>query len=189
MTVNPCASGRMGGNERFDVSDERWLPIAGYEGRYEVSDCGRVRSLSRRVRAGYGSFRRTPAKVLKPGGRTLRGTSYLAVTLFLDGVPDRRTVHYLVLETFVGPRPDGLVACHGNGDPVDNRVENLRWDTQSANILDAVMHGTHPESKKTECPSGHLYTPENTRWKGRKRDCKTCHRERESARYYRNKAA
>jgi len=42
-------------------------------------------------------------------------------------------VHHLVLEVFVGPRPEGTVACHNNGDGYDNRVRNLRWDTRKAN--------------------------------------------------------
>ena len=56
----------------------------------------------------------------------------------------RRTIriHRLVLETYVGPCPEGMEACHNNGDSFDNRLENLRWDTRSANNLDAVRHGT-----------------------------------------------
>ena len=54
------------------------------------------------------------------------------------------SVHRLVLETFVGPCPEGMEACHNNGVRTDNRVENLRWDTHSANSQDAIKHGTHP---------------------------------------------
>lgn len=53
-------------------------------------------------------------------------------------------VHRLVLEAFVGPCPPGMECCHNNGNPADNRLENLRWDTRSANCLDAVQHGTSP---------------------------------------------
>jgi len=52
-------------------------------------------------------------------------------------------VHHLVLGVFVGPRPEGTVACHNNGDGYDNRVENLRWDTRKANAADTVRHGVH----------------------------------------------
>jgi hypothetical protein len=67
---------------------------------------------------------------------------------FGDGVSTNVYVHHLVLLAFVGPRPDGLICCHGNGDPTDNRPENLRWDTHSANSKDAIKHGTarHPMS-------------------------------------------
>lgn len=54
-----------------------------------------------------------------------------------------RYIHRLVLETFVGPCPPGMECCHNNGDPADNRLENLRWGTRKDNILDSVRHGTH----------------------------------------------
>lgn len=62
-------------------------------------------------------------------------------------------VHRLVLEAFVGPCPDGMECCHNNGDPADNRLENLRWDTISSNRADRIKHGTavmgenHPAAK------------------------------------------
>jgi hypothetical protein len=52
------------------------------------------------------------------------------------------TAHELVLNTFIGPRPKGLDACHGDGQPWNNDVRNLRWDTRSGNCLDAQRHGT-----------------------------------------------
>lgn len=52
-------------------------------------------------------------------------------------------VHTLVLEAFIGPRSENHVCCHGNGNPVDNRLANLRWDTEKANAEDAIRHGTH----------------------------------------------
>lgn len=52
-------------------------------------------------------------------------------------------VHRLILEAFVGPCPDGLIACHNNGIPGDNRIENLRWDTHKSNTYDRVSHGTN----------------------------------------------
>jgi hypothetical protein len=58
------------------------------------------------------------------------------------GKGNHRKVHHLVLEAFIGPRPDGFEACHGNGDPTDNRVENLRWGTHEENHDDRAMHGT-----------------------------------------------
>lgn len=48
----------------------------------------------------------------------------------------------LVMLAFVGPRPDGLDVCHGNGNPADNRLENLRYGTRSENMRDALRHGT-----------------------------------------------
>lgn len=51
-------------------------------------------------------------------------------------------VHQCVLIAFVGPRPDGCVACHANGVRHDNRVSNLRWGTHSDNMRDRIAHGT-----------------------------------------------
>lgn len=63
----------------------------------------------------------------------------------LYGINRRRiAIHTLVLETYVGPRPNDMGCRHLNGDPIDNRLENLCWGTQSENIRDAVKHKTHP---------------------------------------------
>lgn len=53
-----------------------------------------------------------------------------------------RYVHRLVLEAFVGPCPAGMECCHEDGDPGNNRLTNLRWDTHAGNMQDAVRHGT-----------------------------------------------
>jgi len=84
---------------------------------------------------------RLKGKRLKPGHN--KG-GYAYVGLYRDGVRYARRIHRLVLETFIGPCPEGMEACHNNGIRTDNRVNNLRWDTSSANHLDAVRHGTHP---------------------------------------------
>ena len=68
---------------------------------------------------------------------------YLIVKLFLSGKPFFRSVHRLVLETYIGPCPKGMEACHNNGNRKDNQLENLRWDTRSNNTFDAIRHGTH----------------------------------------------
>jgi len=66
------------------------------------------------------------------------------------------TVHRLVLEAHVGPRPERLECCHGDGDATNNSLENLRWDTKRNNERDKEQHGTvlrgdkHPTSKLTE---------------------------------------
>lgn len=52
-------------------------------------------------------------------------------------------VHRLVLLAFVGPCPQGMECCHGDGNPENNNVENLRWGTRSENVADMIRHGTH----------------------------------------------
>jgi hypothetical protein len=159
-----------------DSTDERWLPVPGYEGLYEVSDQGRVRSLDRRVATARGD-RITRGQVLKPSPS--RG--YQIVPLSKKGVARRTSVHLIVLAAFVGPRPSGLECCHGNGVRSDNRLENLRWDTRSENQRDAVRHGTNSRVVRTECPRGHAYDAANTRIyvkaNGRAtRKCRACRR-------------
>lgn len=75
---------------------------------------------------------------------------YLQVTLRIEGAERRSSfrVHRLILEAFVGPCPPGMVACHNNGDRTDNRLCNLRWDTQLANVADSVVHGTKVQGER-----------------------------------------
>lgn len=127
---------------------EKWAPVPGYEGDYEVSDQGKVRSYVRR-----GGPRMIAPRLVGPAGK-----QYHAVTL--RGGKQVR-VHRLVLAAFIGPCPEGLQGCHNNGDKLDNRLVNLRWDTPGANNRDKRVHGTDHQVRKTHCPRGHEYTPEN----------------------------
>lgn len=174
----------------MDATQEQWRPVIGHEG-YEVSSQGRVRSIDRVLTFKDGRSRIARGRELKswPIGKVgHRGVG-------LTGKA-RALVHVLVLEAFVGPRPEGLVACHGNGIADDNRVENLRWDTYSENNNDLVRHGTHSQASKTHCPAGHEYSPENTReyvhrgWKLRYcRACRLEHRSDVNARRREQRAA
>ena len=121
-------------------SNERWLPVAGYRGIYEVSDWGRVRSLERQVKTCGGALRRVPARVLRLAPDRF---GHMRVGLHREGRQQQLYVHRLVLEAFVGTCPDGMEACHGDGDPANNRLEFLRWDTPAANQADRLRHGTH----------------------------------------------
>lgn len=150
---------------RFHTSEDHvideWRPVLGYEGYYEVSRCGGVRSVDRTVRYGSSALRTHRGREL----RTFRSppTNYLTVSLYRDGGQTNRRLHTLVLEAFVGPRPmPDMDACHNNGDKDDNRVENLRWDTKSANAQDSLAHGSNAEAKKTHCYRGHEFTADNT---------------------------
>ncbi len=140
---------------------ERWLPVPGHEGLYEVSDRGRVRSLGRYVQLGHpGSKPRWQhERILRPG--VTRGT-YRTVRLSRNSIGKTFILHRLVLETFVGPAPDGTECCHNNGDASDNRLANLRWDTAKANMADQLAHGTHWSARKTHCKHGHEFTSGNT---------------------------
>lgn len=74
---------------------------------------------------------------------------HLHVQLFSeDKPPKRRPVHLLVLEAFVGPRPDGMEGCHKDGNPRNNAMDNLRWDTAIGNWEDRKKHGKGCEGSK-----------------------------------------
>jgi len=85
------------------------------------------------------------------GGRWLKAYKnrggYLCVRLYRNKQAHERTVHRLILETFAGPCPEGLEACHGDGNSANNRIKNLRWDTHRANIQDSIRHGTRVDSR------------------------------------------
>jgi len=111
------------------MPDGDWREVRGFAGLYWVSDDGRVWGAPRQGSAGG---KLAPAK--QPNG-------YWKVCLY-DKRRVARWIHRLVLEAFVGPCPDGMIACHRNGNPSDNRLANLRWDTHAANYEDARRHGT-----------------------------------------------
>lgn len=67
---------------------------------------------------------------------------YVSLSLYEKGKRHMRMAHRLVAEAFIGPCPPGLEVAHCNGDPADNRVENLRYDTRSGNLADRAKHGT-----------------------------------------------
>ncbi len=68
------------------------------------------------------------------------GNGYLKASLRRDGKYVVVSMHSLMLESFVGPRPEGMIACHNNGNSSDNRIENLRWDTHKSNARDTILH-------------------------------------------------
>lgn len=151
---------------------ENWCPVPGYEGKYEVSDKGRVRRVARRGVDG----RRLKSKILSARPQK---SGHLSVCFVANGAQWNELVHRLVLIAFIGPPPVGMHALHRDGDPANNRLSNLRWGTPSDNSLDAVRHGVHPQARKTHCKSGHEFTPENTRVDSRNfRTCRKCERER-----------
>ena len=118
---------------------EVWQPVQGYEGLYEVSDQGRVRSLDRTIRTSRGAYR-LKGKLLKPR----KGSGgYMLVSFYDVSRRAHKRVHVLVLETFLGDRPSSQHdACHNDGNPGNNALCNLRWDTRKENHRDLVRHGT-----------------------------------------------
>ena len=126
---------------------ELWLPVVGFEGCYEVSDRGRVRSLHRIVkhpREGY--ERRLKGRMMALQiSRTNCG--YRTVRLYQDGVGKTFTVHSLVAEAFIGPCPEGQEVLHGAAGVLNNSVENLSYGTHTENMRDKRRDGTEPDRR------------------------------------------
>lgn len=118
------------------MMENEWRDIPGYEGLYQVSSIGEVRGFKR------GKW--TPRKLT----RTKKPKDRMTVGLWKDDGLKVRLVHRLVLMAFVGPCPDGMVACHKDGNPMNNAVGNLRWDTVQANHNDMIEHGTRARGSR-----------------------------------------
>jgi hypothetical protein len=125
---------------------EVWQPVPGYEGYCEASSFGRVRSLPRDVRFvrdGAARVRRINGKVLSQTvdrGRHAYGR--LQVKLVGPAGPKTHLVHRVVAAAFFGPCPSGHEVAHNDGNPKNNRVENLRYATPAENTRDKFRHGT-----------------------------------------------
>lgn len=145
----------------------RWEDIPGYEGRYQVSTDGQVRSLPNAKRKGV--------RILK---QTAVSGGYLGVTLCLDGHKRPKLVHRLIALTFLGEPRSGQEVCHWNGIRTDNRLTNLRWGTRHENQMDVLRHGHNPNFNRKFCPRGHARTKENIyRRPNGRAYCRVCHRE------------
>jgi hypothetical protein len=106
---------------------EQWLDVVGFEGIYQVSNHGQVRS----VKTG---------QIKKQTVRKSDNRFYLG--LWANNKQKIVQPHKLVLEAFIGKRPQGMEGCHNDGNALNNHLTNLRWDTPKNNHADKVKHGT-----------------------------------------------
>lgn len=128
---------------------EQWRAIEGYQSVYEVSNLGRIKSCAKWLaftsKRGRRCVRRTAPKFLAlqtlPAG-------YRIVQLHLDGQRVARTVHSLVAAAFIGSRPEKYDIAHYDGNPANNRADNLRYATRRENHRDKIRHGTHAHGSR-----------------------------------------
>lgn len=129
---------------------EIWRPIKGYEGLYEISNLGRIRSLDRFVNHSKGGMRLVHGKIKvlrKPHPKT----GYILVGLYKDGEVWTTSVHRLVAFAFpeiCGKHFDGAVVDHLDTVRHNNRAENLRWCTISENHLNPITFEREKESHR-----------------------------------------
>lgn len=140
--------------------------MVGFDGWYEVSDQGRVKSLDRTITDALGRERRLRGQVI--AGSTHMG-GYHSVVLRRGNGRVHRLVHRLVAEAFIGSRPLGEVVRHLDGNPKNNFVDNLAYGTHADNMNDTVAHGRHHYAKRTHCKEGHPLEIV-----GKRRLCRTC---------------
>ena len=128
---------RLDGRETI-MRKERWLPVTGFEGVYEVSNLGRVRSLDRDVVYVSGGTRPWRGQILKP---SLTSNGYPAIELCRNGTGKTTSVHSIVAASFLGPRPPDKQVAHRDGDKENPKLSNLRYATCTENQADKIPQG------------------------------------------------
>jgi len=132
---------------------DRISQIEGFE--YEITESGLIYSLPLVIMRSNGRPQTVVRRQLSPylswsvvNGKKTKG--HLQVDLKRDKKRHQRYVHTLVLETFLGPRPDGMQGLHRDDDPYNNHVSNLYWGTMKQNAVDrednrrCIHCGRHP---------------------------------------------
>lgn len=127
------------------MEEEIWKPIKDYEGCYEVSNLGRVRSIKRTIVKNDGRVTTYKERIIKP---YKNNQGYLIVGLYVKGKHEKFLVHRLVAEAFI-PNPDNKPCIdHINTIRDDNIVENLRWATYEENNNNPLTNKKQSESRK-----------------------------------------
>lgn len=116
---------------------EIWRDIKGFEGIYQISNIGNIRSLTRKVKT-FNGFRTSKGQILKP---QKTNTGYYSIDLRLNQKHNYFSVHRLVAETFI-PNPNNLpIINHKDSNPLNNNVNNLEWCNQSYNVKYSYING------------------------------------------------
>jgi len=105
---------------------EIWKPIPNYEELYKISNYGKIINKFKKILC-----------------LNIHKSGHLYIKLCKNSKYKSFQIHRLVLETFVSPCPLNMECRHLNGNPADNRLENLKWGTRSENVRDAIKHKTH----------------------------------------------
>jgi hypothetical protein len=135
------------------VSGERWRAVVGFEGAYEVSDHGRVRSLDRVINMRDGRQRRHEGIVLRASPNH---HGYPTVSLRWNGKASEVNVHVLVAAAFLGDNSGAAEVNHIDGVKTNNRVVNLEWVPHADNLRHALATGLRTGRRGEQSPSAKL---------------------------------
>lgn len=128
-----------------NMQDEIWKDVPNYGNLYQASSFGRVKVKSRVVKKWHksGKFieQHYKEKIFEVNKYS---KGYERIHIGVNGKKFKIFVHTFVLLAFVGEKPIGCEACHKNNNPLDNRPENLRWDTHFNNNQDRVKSKSYP---------------------------------------------
>jgi len=134
-----------------ELENEVWKDISEWEGLYQASNLGRAKGLKRFVKSNHG-MRVEEESLLSPwtiSKKKKKSQRRLVVNLRHDNRVKHILLNRLILLTFVGPCPSDMEGCHNDGDYLNNRLKNLRWDTHRNNCQDKIRHGTIIHGEKS----------------------------------------
>jgi hypothetical protein len=136
----------------------KWVPIKGYEGLYEISESGVVKSLPRIKKDSFGGEYTTKPRILKV---SITKKGYVRVKLTdSNGCSKEYFLHRLVIQAFKETIPDSVVN-HLDGNKQNNHFSNLEWVTHQENIKHAVKKGLFHKGERT---GSSVLTEEDVRW-------------------------
>ena len=138
------------------MTSERWQDIPGYEGFYQASSLGRIKSVHRiidSVSRNGNRYKKSVQERIMSGGKNSWG--HAMIILCREGITKPHLIHRLVLKTFIGPCPNGMQSRHFPDDnKANNCLDNLQWGTPKENGADKIVHGTsgkgRPVSQETK---------------------------------------